>query len=177
MNQIRRYIEHAPEAISGNGGHSQTLKVARCLFNGFGLSRQEMLEWLGVYNARLSEKWTARELEHKADAAANGSYDKPAGWMLQDAPHTCKPVAIKCATMSHVVPATGKKYVLATVATVNSYSYTDTGAHTRTHNKELKSGVASVATRPPLLHQEWETTVATVADEVGPRGYPHRWRT
>ena len=83
MNEsIRAYIERAPEAISGQGGHNTTLRVARTLYNGFALSRDQVLEWLHVYNARLSEKWTPRELEHKADSAASGRYDKPRGWML-----------------------------------------------------------------------------------------------
>jgi hypothetical protein len=79
---IRRYIDQAPEAISGSGGHMTTLRVARCLFNGFGLDRQEVFEGLKVYNSRLADKWTDRELMHKADSAASGTYDKPSGWML-----------------------------------------------------------------------------------------------
>jgi hypothetical protein len=58
MNKIGDYIERAPEAKSGQGGHNTTLRVARTLYNGFALSRDQVLEWLRVYNARLSEKWT-----------------------------------------------------------------------------------------------------------------------
>ena len=57
-DRIRTYVERAPEAISGQGGHNTTLRVARTLYNGFALSRDQVLEWLHVYNARLSEKWT-----------------------------------------------------------------------------------------------------------------------
>ena len=82
--RIRRYLEHAPEATSGSGGHLTTLRVARSLHNGFALDRQEVLEGLRAYNSRLSDKWSERELEHKADSAATGTYDKPRGWMLGD---------------------------------------------------------------------------------------------
>ena len=79
---IRRYIDQAPEAISGSGGHLTTLRVARCLYNGFGLSCQQVFEYLQVYNSRLADKWIDGELRHKAQSAANGTYDKPSGWML-----------------------------------------------------------------------------------------------
>ena len=82
--QARKYIESAPEAISGSGGHLTTLKVARSLYNGFGLDRQAVLEGLRAYNSRLSDKWSDRELEHKADSAATGNYDKARGWMLDN---------------------------------------------------------------------------------------------
>ena len=82
MNPVRAYIERAPEAISGNDGHGTTFRVARTLFNGFGLSRDQVLEGLHVYNARLPDKWSDRELTHKADSAVHAMYDKPRGWML-----------------------------------------------------------------------------------------------
>ena len=63
-------------------GHLTTLRVARCLYNGFGLSCQQVFECLRVYNSRLADKWTDRELLHKAQSAASGTYDKPSGWML-----------------------------------------------------------------------------------------------
>jgi hypothetical protein len=55
--------------------------VARSLYNGFALSRDQVFECLQVYNSRLVDKWTDRELMHKAESAASGAYDKPRGWM------------------------------------------------------------------------------------------------
>ena len=83
IDPISNYIDRAPLAISGQRGHDTTLRVARSLYNGFALSRDQVLQCLRVYNARLSEKWSERDLAHKADSAEQGKYDKPRGWMLK----------------------------------------------------------------------------------------------
>ena len=80
--RIGRYIGKIPGAISGNGGHSQTFKVAMVLFNGFGCSEAETLEWLRHYNSKCEPPWSEAELLHKARSAAEAAYDKPRGWML-----------------------------------------------------------------------------------------------
>ena len=81
-DRISRYIGKSPEAISGNGGHPQTFKVAMVLFNGFGCSEAETLEWLRHYNSKCEPPWSEAELRHKARSAAEAAYDKPRGWML-----------------------------------------------------------------------------------------------
>ena len=80
--RIGRYIGKIPGAVSGNGGHSQTFKVAMVLFNGFGCSEAETLEWLRHYNSKCEPPWSEAELRHKARSAADAAYDKPRGWML-----------------------------------------------------------------------------------------------
>ena len=81
-DRIGRYIGKIPGAVSGNGGHSQTFKVAMVLFNGFGCSEAETLEWLRHYNSKCEPPWSEAELRHKARSAAEAAYDKPRGWML-----------------------------------------------------------------------------------------------
>ena len=81
-DRIGRYIAKIPGAVSGNGGHSQTFKVAMVLFNGFGCSEAETLEWLRHYNSKCEPPWSEAELRHKARSAAEAAYDKPRGWML-----------------------------------------------------------------------------------------------
>jgi hypothetical protein len=81
-DRIDRYIAKIPGAISGNGGHLQTFKVAMVLFNGFGCSEAEALEWLRHYNSKCEPPWSEAELLHKARSAAQAAYDKPRGWML-----------------------------------------------------------------------------------------------
>jgi hypothetical protein len=81
-DRIGRYIAKIPGAVSGNGGHSQTFKVAMVLFNGFGCSEAETLEWLRHYNSKCEPPWSEAELLHKARSAAEAAYDKPRGWML-----------------------------------------------------------------------------------------------
>jgi hypothetical protein len=80
--RIGRYIGKIPGAVSGDGGHSQTFKVAMVLFNGFGCSEAETLEWLRHYNFKCEPPWSETELLHKARSAAEAAYDKPRGWML-----------------------------------------------------------------------------------------------
>ena len=128
MNKIRDYIERAPEAKSGQGGHNATLRVARTLYNGFALSRDQVLEWLHVYNARLSEKWTPRELEHKANSAATGRYDKPRGWMLNRHESEPRRISIRPAKFTSEGRKTTKKYVLAMDAIDIPYSRSVTRA-------------------------------------------------
>jgi len=156
-DRIRAYVDRAPEAISGSGGHATTLRVARSLFNGFGLSRQETLGWLRVYNARLRDKWTDRELEHKADSAANASYDKPRGWMLATlatlVSHTQPAGEIVVRGGSHppIGAKRGKKYVLATLATLVSHTQptvTRAPAHARA-DWDSKISVATVPKGEP----------------------------
>ena len=118
MTSVRAYIERAPEAISGNGGHATTLRVARTLFNGFGLSRDKVLEGLRLYNARLSHKWSDRELAHKADSAVCAMYDKPRGWMLNRR-QSCevRRISIRVPQFTCQRHKVAKKYTLATDAT------------------------------------------------------------
>ena len=148
MSQIRQYIERAPQAVSGSGGHLTTLRVARSLFNGFGLDRQKTLEWLRVYNSRLSDKWNDRELEHKADSAARGTYEKPRGWMLNGSLAPPPKIAIRREKNTPEGIKKAKKYILATDAT--AISHTQSGGYARAHahaqsRGQSKISVASVA--------------------------------
>jgi hypothetical protein len=61
-DRISRYIGKIPGAVSGNGGHSQTFKVAMVLFNGFGCSEAETLGWLRRYNSKCEPPWSEAEL-------------------------------------------------------------------------------------------------------------------
>ncbi|MFL6519182.1 MAG: hypothetical protein ACJ8NS_03100 [Chthoniobacterales bacterium] len=152
---IQRYVAHAPKAISGNNGHTTTLKVARTLHNGFGLCGDELLHWLGVYNARLSDQWTDRELEHKAEAAESSDYDKPRGWML-DPRQFATPTrfTIQPANNAANPPAPCRRYVLTPDTT--DVFYSNSFIRARTHAQragESEISVVSVeeAVVPPSL--------------------------
>jgi hypothetical protein len=72
--------------ILGRQGRERR-QLARALFwrssrRGFGLCRDQVFAWLRIYNRRLSENWTERELAHKADSAVRATYDKPRDWLL-----------------------------------------------------------------------------------------------
>ena len=146
-DSIRAYIERAPVAISGQCGHGTTLRVARTLYNGFALSRDQVLEWLRIYNRQLSEKWTERELAHKADSAVRGTYDKPRGWLFTG--HRLRPrrIAIRTPETNGMGQKIAKKYVLATDAT--DILHTTCHAHAHAHSVGVSGkSVASVAHSP-----------------------------
>ena len=72
-SKARAYLETCPPAISGQGGHNQTFKVACKLVWDFALSYEEKLELLRQYSDRCSPPWTDKELIHKLDDALKAS--------------------------------------------------------------------------------------------------------
>lgn len=84
MQRARAYAAKWPPAISGSGGHTETMRLARVLATGFGLSESECLEVLKVYSARCSPPWSERELAHKAHEAVTKPDPRgmPIGHML-----------------------------------------------------------------------------------------------
>lgn len=69
-NRITTYIDKIPPAISGQGGHSQTFKVAMILLEGFGLSEAEAMTYLSYYNDRCQPQWSQSELVYKIKSAS-----------------------------------------------------------------------------------------------------------
>jgi hypothetical protein len=143
---IMAYINRAPAAISGQRGHDTTLRVARTLYNGFALSRDQVLQWLRVYNRRLSKRWSERELAHKADSVERGKYDKPRGWMLNKRrAHISKRISIRPPVIGDGDSRITEKYILATDATDVFHTLrTQACAHAQTPGVSEKS-VANVA--------------------------------
>ena len=84
MQRAHAYAAVFAPAISGSGGHTQTMKLARALVTGFDLSESECLEVLRSYNARCQPPWSERELAHKAHEAVTKADPKgmPVGHML-----------------------------------------------------------------------------------------------
>jgi hypothetical protein len=69
-------------AVSGRGGHTQTLRVARTLAWGYGLDAATTFAILrDHFNARCSPPWTDRELWHKADDACHPLGARPRGYL------------------------------------------------------------------------------------------------
>jgi hypothetical protein len=66
VRRARQYLARIPPAISGNGGHTQTLLAAEHMVRGFKLSDETALALLEEeYNPRCDPPWTTKELEHK----------------------------------------------------------------------------------------------------------------
>lgn len=82
LERARRYIARIPAAISGQGGHDQTFRVACVLVIGFDLSRDDALMLLGEYNHGCEPPWSDKELEHKINDAIKQPGDR--GYLLND---------------------------------------------------------------------------------------------
>ena len=80
--RARRYIARCPAAISGQGGHDTTFRVASVLWNGFGLSEDDSLALLREYNQRCVPPWSEAELVHKVRSAANARHDRARGYLV-----------------------------------------------------------------------------------------------
>jgi hypothetical protein len=70
LHRARQYVAGIPAAVSGQGGHKQTLSVALALIHGFALPAADALPILEAYNARCDPPWTAAELQRKLTSAA-----------------------------------------------------------------------------------------------------------
>lgn len=70
LERARAYVARMEGAISGSGGHTQAMKVARACATGFGLSESEILEVMREWNGRCHPPWSERELAHKAKEAS-----------------------------------------------------------------------------------------------------------
>ena len=70
MRRARQYLAKLPPAISGSGGHTQTLLAAEHLVRGFELSDEAAMQLLEEdYNPRCEPPWSERELQHKVKEA------------------------------------------------------------------------------------------------------------
>lgn len=74
IKRARAYLVKSHPAISGQGGHNQTFKVACKLVHGFHLDVDAALGLLlEIYNPRCEPPWTVEELRHKVtDAKEKG---------------------------------------------------------------------------------------------------------
>lgn len=80
--QASRWLDKQPGAISGSGGHKQTISVACCLMHGFDLSASETAEMMHDYNMTCNPPWSESEIAHKVSDAEKLLPSKPRGYML-----------------------------------------------------------------------------------------------
>lgn len=81
--QAKSYLNAIPPAISGSGGHAQTLNAARALVWGFELPDHAAMELLEQWNQICKPPWSIKELEHKLREASSAPFDKPRGYLLK----------------------------------------------------------------------------------------------
>jgi len=80
--RIARYLVKVPPAIEGQNGSGQTFSVACQLVNGFSLSEEDALYWIGQYNQKCQPLWSEKELIHKVRSAMKATHSKPRGHLL-----------------------------------------------------------------------------------------------
>lgn len=74
FERARAYVATMDPAISGQGGHLATWKVARKCAADFGLTERDTLEILREFNQRCEPRWSDRDLQHKAHDAATKAH-------------------------------------------------------------------------------------------------------
>jgi hypothetical protein len=84
LERARRYVAKCPPAVSGEGGHNATFRVAAVLQNGFALSEAETLALLREWNTGCVPPWTEAELIHKVRSTARVTHWHPRGYLLMD---------------------------------------------------------------------------------------------
>jgi hypothetical protein len=85
LRLARAYLAKIPPAVSGEGGHAQTLWAARCMAVGFNLGAEAAYDLLGEqWNRACTPPWSAAELWHKCTDANDLDFDKPPGWLLEE---------------------------------------------------------------------------------------------
>lgn len=81
--RIQAYLAVCPGAISGQGGHDHTFKVACAIVKGFDCTADEALGYLQSWNQRCDPPWSDTELSHKVEDADSASDAKRRGYLLE----------------------------------------------------------------------------------------------
>jgi hypothetical protein len=82
--RVKDYLHECDPAISGQGGHITTYRVACQVGNGFALSPNQLLEAMHYYNQKCEPPWSEKELKHKVDEALKAQHNKPRGYLLDE---------------------------------------------------------------------------------------------
>jgi hypothetical protein len=77
--RILSYLAGCPPAVSANGGHIQTLKIATQLVIGFALGVDGAMPYLREYNRKCEPPWSEKELLHKAEEADKNKLGREPG--------------------------------------------------------------------------------------------------
>lgn len=81
IERARRYVEHLPESVDGQGGHDKAYRAACELIRGFSLSIEHAWPLLLEFNERCQPPWSERELQHKLEQAERHAQGEP-GYLL-----------------------------------------------------------------------------------------------
>lgn len=88
------YLRHVPGAISGQGGHNHTFRVAMICVEGFGLTQGEALIRMHEWNSTCEPPWSDQDLERKVSEAIKKIDSSRVGRLLRQTPKLEQSVAI-----------------------------------------------------------------------------------
>lgn len=77
LSSAARYAAKVPGAVSGQGGHNATFRLACALVQKFGLDEDQTFDVLEQWNDTCDPPWSERELRHKATEAVRVSEEIP----------------------------------------------------------------------------------------------------
>lgn len=83
--RIRKYLATVPGAVSGQGGHNDTLRTCGNVVHGFDLTPDEAWEFLAEWNAKCEPPWEDNDLRRKLDEAKANPGDRGKPGYLIDA--------------------------------------------------------------------------------------------
>lgn len=87
LTRARNYLDRMPPAVSGQGGHDQTFRVACVLVHGFGLSQADARPLMIDYSARCQPPWKEKDIDHKLADAERTPEPKGRGYLLKGFKH------------------------------------------------------------------------------------------
>ena len=88
IERARRYIAKCPPAISGQGGHDRTFRVASILVWGFALPEDKAFLLLQEWNRCCEPAWSSADLLHKVRSAATALNTLPRGYLIGSEPQS-----------------------------------------------------------------------------------------
>lgn len=83
VERARRLIAGCPPAISGQGGHGATFRVACALVWGFGFTPEEAMPLMMEYNDGCQPRWSPADLWHKLRSALSTNHTQPRGHLVE----------------------------------------------------------------------------------------------
>ena len=88
------YLRHVPGAVSGQGGHNHTYRVAMICVEGFGLSKVEAMPLMELWNGTCQPPWSDHDLDRKVNEAIKNADPARIGRLLRSNPKLEQTVAI-----------------------------------------------------------------------------------
>jgi hypothetical protein len=73
MDHVGKYLRKCPPAVSGQGGHTATFRVALALVHGHGLTEEQALVAMQDWNRTCQPPWSEAELRYKISSAIHSS--------------------------------------------------------------------------------------------------------